>query len=74
MIIILKRGDPDKLKKYKMFKCDKCDCEFIADNKEYSNISTQRDGPLFQIPCPTCANWVYNNSYEYVDPPKREET
>lgn len=66
MVKILKQGDLNRLKKYKKFECDQCGCEFIADNTEYRNVSTQRDGPAFVIVCPCCNKNAYNNSSEYI--------
>ena len=66
---IIKEGDLNKLKKFKYFKCPKCGCEVVADNTEYTDCSTQREGPMFQVMCPTCSNWAMNYSYDYVLPP-----
>ena len=67
MVKIIVDGDKNRLKKYKRFECRDCGCIFIADNTEYQDCSTQRDGVMFQIKCPCCNKSVYNYSYETIE-------
>ena len=62
-MIIVKKGDVNRLLKWKKFVCTHgCGCEVIANQNEYTNISSQHDGPLFSMNCPTCGKYIFNDS------------
>ena len=64
---ILVQGNKDRLKKNKKFECRYCGCVFIADNTEYRDESTQKDGPMFTIECPCCNKSVWSYSTDCVE-------
>jgi len=52
---IIKHGDPEKLKGTKYFVCDKCGCEFKADNTEYEERLAELISAVdYVIACPEC--------------------
>ncbi len=56
---ILKQGDLAKLDNKKAFVCNKCGCEFTADDKEYepaSQIDYIGNGVSAYCKCPCCGN------------------
>lgn len=61
---IIKNGDLSKLRENKHFICERCGCEFIADDTEYtypSQIEMMHDGIEAKCTCPTCGNMVYKH-------------
>jgi hypothetical protein len=64
---ILVLGDRNRLKKHKKFSCIHCGCIFLADNTEYKDESTQRDGALFTVNCPYCGRPAWTNTYDCVE-------
>lgn len=67
---ILKQGNISRTKKYKKFVCKECGCELVADNTEYCDCSSQRDGPAFRFLgiCPTCGNdYICDFSYDLYE-------
>ena len=56
---IIKHGNPDYLKAPVKFVCDKCKCEFEADNTEYKMRTFDYNGDLcYAINCPECDHVV----------------
>lgn len=64
---ILKRGDPDRVNKalqIKLFKCNDCGCEFVADKSEYKYEGWEElpfGGEFvdkFSCACPCCKSEV----------------
>lgn len=54
---IIKHGDPEKLKGTKYFICNKCGCEFKADNTEYEERLVDFISAVeYVIACPECGN------------------
>lgn len=65
---ILTPGNKDRLKKHKKFECTYCGCVFIADNTEYDDVSSQKDGAMYSASCPCCKYPVWSYSTECVLP------
>lgn len=57
---IIKDGNVNQLLKLKIFTCEKCGCEFEANNKEYK-IDSHRNETYYYAKCPMtgCNNTVY---------------
>jgi hypothetical protein len=53
---IVKQGDLSRLKKIKHFKCNHCECEFLADNTEYQFGGFEYNISYYRCKCPTCGN------------------
>ena len=57
-MIIIKQGDPDAIKNYKRFKCNRCGCIWKAEKGEYKFGSQYNEG-YYHMPCPTCGKETY---------------
>ncbi len=63
---ILKAGDKRLAKrrteKPVKFRCDRCGCEWIAIRGEYTDMSNQHDGEMYNCVCPCCKSdtWAYH--------------
>ena len=67
---IIKQGNPDKIKQNVKFKCDQCDCEFIAEKGEWKYapiIAQQRGEGTYICICPCCGHTVWKYEYEEWD-------
>lgn len=54
-MMILKHGDPDRLRKPKNFTCDACGCVFVAERQEYTTRQVDYDGStIYEAVCPEC--------------------
>ena len=52
---IIRHGNDRKSNDLKRFVCSNCECEFIADNTEYSKCDLEYDGSEEYIAnCPEC--------------------
>lgn len=60
MIKILRKGDPERLKRTIRFGCKICGCVFEADQDEYKRqYYSQREAfGGHEIKCPCCGKWV----------------
>lgn len=59
MVVILKQGDLNRLKRTLRFGCQKCGCVFDADQDEYKSQYSQREMcGWYEIKCPCCESWV----------------
>lgn len=59
---IVKQGDISRLRAKMRFECDRCGCEFVADDTEFKNpdyIEEMHDGIKAKCKCPTCGIIVY---------------
>lgn len=56
---IIQKGDLNRPKGIKRFKCSVCGCVFEADNTEYKTQYSQRENcGWYEIKCPTCYRFV----------------
>ncbi|MCL2310970.1 MAG: hypothetical protein FWC41_00565 [Firmicutes bacterium] len=62
---ILKLGNPNKVKEYRVFECHKCGCKFKSDNTEYTVIHERHNDNEYKTQCPCCFN---NNVYGGFSP------
>ncbi|MBO5969826.1 MAG: hypothetical protein J6S14_15140 [Clostridia bacterium] len=62
---IIKPGDPEALKEIKYFVCNRCGCEWKADNSEYELWSNQLEGTFYTMECPCCKTVVFKSIYDH---------
>ena len=59
MVVILKQGNLNRLKRTLRFECKKCGCVFDAEQDEYKSQYSQREMcGWYEIKCPCCEGWV----------------
>ena len=56
---ILKTGKSDWDDLSKVFKCNRCGCEFRANSNEYETAFFHMNGLYYECKCPCCKNKVY---------------
>ena len=67
---IIKHGDPDRIKQVKYFVCNKCGCEFKADNTEYEEQLVEYISAVeYVMACPECGARIVG-----TDPPKTKQS
>lgn len=54
------KGNLDKLKEYKYFKCNRCGWIGKASKNEYVYCGNQQDGDAWSVKCPYCKYTVYD--------------
>lgn len=57
-----KRLAKKRVEKPVKFKCNRCDCEWIAVRGEYTDLTNQHDGEMYNCTCPCCtaSTWAYH--------------
>lgn len=66
-MMILKHGDPDRLRKPKNFTCDACGCVFVAERQEYTTRQVDYDGStIYEAVCPDCHSKATTNDKDDI--------